>query len=105
MSTSSILVITVLASGGDGEAPDLVDQRRAGDAELVGGAGAVAGVVLEGPLDVLPLEVVEAQGDVLPFPAPAPRLELIGEVLDRHRDAAAPQDQRALQHIAHLADV
>src|SRR5207244_13240214 len=47
-------------SGGEVVTLDLVDQRGAGDAQLDGRAGAVAGMVHEGALDVLALEVFEA---------------------------------------------
>src|ERR1041385_4049876 len=99
------LVHGVRASGGDGEPADLVDQGRARDAELVGGAGAVALVVREGALDVLALEVVEGEGHVAPLPLPAPRAELAREVVDGDGDVAAAEDEGALEDVAHLADV
>src|SRR4051794_5149911 len=84
---------------------DLVDQRRARDAELGGGAGAVALMVLQGALDVLALEIVEAERRVPAVADAGTRAEFAGEVLDVDRRLAAPEDQGALEHVAHLAHV
>src|SRR5256885_13317057 len=59
-------------SGGEVVALDLVDQRGARDPELDGRAGAVAGVVLEGALDVLALEVLQAHRRGPPVADPGP---------------------------------
>src|SRR5580765_21555 len=93
------------SSGGEVVALDLVDQRGPRDAELDGGPGAVAGVVLERPLDVLALEVLEAERRVAPVADAGSGAELARQVLHAHRRRATAQDERALQHVAHLADV
>ena len=53
--------------------------------ELDGGAGAVAGVVLERALDVLALEVLEAERRVTPVADAGTRAELTRQMLDAHR--------------------
>jgi hypothetical protein len=53
-----------IGSGGDAVALDLVDQGCAGDAQLDGCPSAVAAVVLQGTLDMLPLEILETEWSV-----------------------------------------
>src|SRR5215207_9059030 len=98
--------ISAMATSGGQVVPlDLVDQRGARDPELDGGPGAVAGVVLEGALDVLALEVLEAERRVPPVADAGPGAELAGQMLDAHRRRAPAQDERPLEHVAHHAHV
>jgi hypothetical protein len=47
---------------------DLIDQRRARDAELDRCAGSIAGMMLESALDMLAFQVFQAQRGVSPIP-------------------------------------
>src|SRR5690349_9531079 len=105
MASCSWVSLVVPPSRGDRVALDLVDQRRAGDAELGGGAGAVAAVVPERALDVLPLELVEGKRRVPPVADAGPRAELTREVLHAELRPAAAEDERALEHVPHLPHV
>src|SRR5829696_675133 len=89
-------------SGGQVVALDLVDQRGAADPELDRRAGAVTRVVLERALDVLALEVVEAERRVPAVADARTGAEFSRQMLDAHGGRAAPEDQCALQHVAHL---
>src|SRR6476661_574371 len=102
---SCSLISAMATSGGDVVALDLVDQRGARDAQLDRGAGPIAGVVLEGALDVLALEILEAQRRVASVADAGSRPELARQVLDAHRRRAAPEDEGPLEHVPHLADV
>src|SRR6185437_2626203 len=92
-------------SGGDAVALDLVYQRGARDAQYDRGPGAITGVVLEGALDVLALEVFEAERRVAPVADAGPGPELTGQVLHAHRRRAAAQNERPLEHVPHLPHV
>src|SRR3954453_5729101 len=81
---------------------DLVDQGRTRNPELDRRPGPVAGVVLEGSLDVLPLEVFEAQRRVAAVPDAGAGAKLAGQVLDAHGGLPPAQDQGALEDVAHL---
>ena len=59
-SCSSVIV----TSGRDVVPLDLVDQRRPRDAELDGRSGSVAAMVLQGALDMLALEILQAEWGV-----------------------------------------
>src|SRR5882724_950374 len=98
---SCSLISAMATSGGEVVALDLVDQRGPRDAELDGGPGAVAGVVLERPLDVLALEVLEAERRVPPVADAGPGPELARQVLHAHGRRAPPEDERPLEHVAH----
>src|SRR2546430_4724203 len=62
----------MVASEVEGVHLNLIDQRGARNAELLGGPGAVAAVEAQGALDVLPLDVRERQRQVAPLSAAAP---------------------------------
>src|SRR2546428_5900193 len=62
----------MVASEVEGVHLNLIDQRGARNAELLGGPGAVAAVEAQGALDVLPLDVRERQRQGAPLSAPAP---------------------------------
>src|SRR3989441_3562933 len=62
----------MVASEVEGIHLNLIDQRGARNAELLGGPGAVAAVEAQGALDVLPLDVRERQRQVAPPSPPAP---------------------------------
>src|SRR3954468_7690407 len=98
-------ISAMATSGSKRVALDLVDQRGARDPELDGGAGPVAGVVLEGTLDMLALEILEAERRVPPVADPGPGAELAGQVLDAHSRGAAAENECALEHVPHLAHV
>src|SRR5258705_8466407 len=89
----AVAVATALC--GDVVPLDLVDQGRARDTELGRRAGAVADVVFKRPLDVLALEIVEAERRMPPVADAGPGAELAGEMLDTHLRIAARQDERA----------
>src|SRR3989442_11646941 len=61
-----------VTSEGQGVHLNLIDQRGARNAELLGGPGAVAAVEAQGALDVLPLDVRERQRQVAPLSPAAP---------------------------------
>src|SRR5437868_7990425 len=105
MSISSVLFIAVSRSGRDGEAADLVDQRRARDTELVGGPGPVPLMVLQRSLDVLALEIVEREGHVAPFASPALAAKIGRPALHGDGDAVAPGDAGPLADVTRLAHV
>src|SRR2546427_9548518 len=62
----------MVASEVQGVHLNLIDQRGARNAELLGGPGTVAAVEAQGTLDVLPLDIGERERQVAPLSAAAP---------------------------------
>src|SRR5919198_4303393 len=88
---------------------NLIDQRGARNAELLGGPRAIAAVEPERLLDLQALHVCERLRHVAPV-APAPRTtpplaQVRGEMLHADGGRALSQDHRPLHDVAHLADV
>ena len=92
-------------SGRDIVAFDLIDQRGPGDAELDGRPSPVAGMVLQGPFDMLALEVFQTKWSVAPIAQTGTSPELTGQVFHADGRLASTQDQRALEHGAHFPNI
>src|SRR5689334_15729030 len=92
-------------SGGNIVALDLVDQRGARYPELDGGPGSVSGVMFQGTLDVLALEIFQAEGSVPPIADSGSGPELSRQVLHTDGGLAPAENQRPLQDVPHLANV
>src|SRR5438445_363937 len=101
----------MVASEVEGVHLNLIDQRGARNAELLGGPSAVAAVEAQGALDVLPLDVRERQRQVAPLSAAAPPpcaaglAEIGRQMLRAEGGGAARQKHGTLEDVAHLAHI
>src|SRR5688500_5976495 len=84
---------------------DLLDQRRARDAELSRRMCAVSVVHPQGALHVYSFHLFERARDVLPASYAARLAYLAGKVRVLDPLCSTPDDHRALQHVAQLANV
>src|SRR4051794_4715359 len=84
---------------------DFVDQRSTRDAKLDSCSGPIPSVVLQRALDVLALEIFQAQRSVAAVAHAGSGPELTGQVLDADGGLASTKDQGTLQHIAHFTHV
>src|SRR5215218_3962608 len=86
-------------SGKNVVALDLVDQRCTRNAELDRGACAVACVMLERPLDVLALEIFQAERCMAAVSDSRTGPELTGKMLHTHCRLPSAENECALEHI------
>src|SRR4051812_42817336 len=84
---------------------DLVDQRGTRNTQLDGSTRPITGMVLQRTLDVLPLEIFQAERRVAPVADARTSPELPGEMLNTDGGLSPSQDEGSLEDVAHFANV